>query len=87
VKTHRAIATEMRETNIAILGANQNEIMKTLTVITFIFLPLELITFVFSMHVLGTPLDNNPNGFWIIVGSMIGIGAVITLFLAKKRWI
>lgn len=87
VKTHRAIATEMRETNIAILGANQNEIMKILTVITFIFLPLELITFVFGMHVLGTPLGQDPNAFWIITGSMFIIGVVITFFLARKRWI
>lgn len=87
VKTHRAIATEMRETNIALLGARQNEIMKTLTVITFIFLPLELITFVFGIHALGTPLEQNPNAFWIITGSMLIIGILITFFLARKRWI
>jgi magnesium transporter len=87
VKTHRAIATEMRETNIAILGAHQNEIMKILTVITFIFLPLELLTFVFGMHALGDPLDQNPNAFWIITGSMFTIGVIITAFLARKRWL
>jgi len=87
VKTHRAVATEMRETNAALLEARQNEIMKTLTVVTFIFLPLELITFVFGMRVLGTPLEQNPNAFWIITGSMFVIGMVITLFLARKRWI
>jgi Mg2+ and Co2+ transporter CorA len=87
VKTHRAIATEMRETNIAILGANQNEIMKTLTVITFIFLPLELITFIFGMHEKGTPLENNPNAFWIILGTMLVVGILITIFSARKRWI
>jgi magnesium/cobalt transport protein CorA len=87
VKTHRAIATELRETNAALLEARQNEIMKTLTVITFIFLPLELITFVFGMHVLGTPLEQNPNAFWIISGSMLTIGLIITLFLVRKRWI
>jgi magnesium/cobalt transport protein CorA len=87
VETNRAIASEMRETNLAILGANQNEIMKTLTVITFIFLPLELITFVFGMHVLGTPLAANPDAFWIIVGSMTFLSILITIFLARKRWI
>ncbi|MCX6786721.1 MAG: CorA family divalent cation transporter [Candidatus Kaiserbacteria bacterium] len=87
VKTHRAVATEMRETNTALLEARQNEIMKTLTVITFIFLPLELITFVFGMRVLGTPLEQNPNAFWIITGSMFAIGMLITFFLARKRWI
>jgi len=87
VKTYRAVATEMRETNTALLESHQNEIMKTLTVITFIFLPLELITFIFGMGALGTPLRQNPNAFWIITGSMAVIGMFITLFLARKRWI
>mgnify|MGYP001579910989 FL=1 len=43
VGTHRAIARELRETNTALLGARQNEIMKTLTTITVLVLPLELI--------------------------------------------
>ena len=87
VKTHRAIATELRETNTALLEARQNEIMKTLTVVTFIFLPLELITFVFGMHALGAPLEQNPNAFWIITGFMLAAGVVITTFVAKKRWL
>ena len=87
IKTHRAVATEMRETNSALLESRQNEIMKVLTVITFIFLPLELITFIFGMHALGDPLEQMPNAFWIIIGSMFALGALITLILAKKRWI
>ena len=87
IKTHRAVATEMRETNSALLESRQNEIMKTLTVITFIFLPVELITLVFGMGALGTPLAQNPNAFWIIVGGMAFLGVLITSFLVKKRWI
>lgn len=87
VETHRAVATELRETNIALLESRQNEIMKTLTVVTFIFLPLELITFIFGMHALGTPLEQNPNAFWIIMAAMFGILGGMMLFLTKKRWL
>ncbi len=87
VKVHRAIASELRETNIALLEVRQNEIMKTLTVVTFIFLPLELITFIFSMHALGTPLEKNPNAFWIIMAAMVAVGIVVTAYVARKRWI
>ena len=87
ITTHRAVATEMRETNIALLEARQNEIMKTLTVVTFIFLPIELVTFVFGMGALGTPLTQNPNAFWIIVSIMLGVGGFMTLILTKKRWL
>ncbi len=87
VETHRAIATELRETNIALLESRQNEIMKTLTIITFSVLPLELIALIFGMHMLGTPLEQNPNAFWIIVAIMFGLVSFMVLFFARKRWI
>ncbi|MHB8660679.1 MAG: magnesium transporter CorA family protein [Minisyncoccota bacterium] len=87
VETHRAIAAELRETNIALLESRQNEIMKTLTIITFSVLPLELIALVFSMHALGTPLERNPDAFWIIITAMLAIVGFMVLFFARKRWI
>lgn len=87
VETHRAVASELRGTNTALLEARQNEIMKTLTVISFIVLPLELLALIFAMDVLGAPLEQNPNGFWIIILIMLGIVGCMTLFFARKRWI
>lgn len=87
IRTYRAVATELRETNIALLESRQNEIMKTLTVVTFIFLPLELVTFVFGMHALGAPLEKNPDAFWIITGIMLAIGLLISLFVSRKKWL
>ena len=87
IKTHRAIATEMRETNTALLEARQNEIMKTLTVMTFSVLPLELITLVFGMHMPGTPLEQNPDAFLIILAIMFSIAVLMVLFFARKRWL
>jgi len=86
-KTYRAVATELRETNTALLEVRQNEIMKTLTVITFGVMPLELIALVFSMHALGTPLEQNPNAFWIILIFMAGVGGIMMLFFARRRWL
>lgn len=85
--TYRAVATELRETNLALVESRQNQIMKMFTVITFIFLPMELITFIFSMHALGDPLEKNPNEFWIVTGAMLAIGFLISLFVARKRWL
>lgn len=87
VETHRAVAGELRETNSALLEARQNEIMKTLTVVSFIFLPLELVALIFAMDVPGIPLTDNPDGFWIIMLVMFGIVCCMTFFFARKRWI
>ncbi|MBU6490617.1 hypothetical protein KGQ25_00420 [Patescibacteria group bacterium] len=87
IKTHRAVAAELRETNSVLLETRQNEIMKTLTIVTFIMLPLELIAFVFGMHAQGTPLEQNPNAFWIIISFMFAMVGIMTVFFAGKRWI
>lgn len=87
VKTHRAIATEMRETNTALLGARQSEIMKTLTLITVILFPLEFIAVTVGMHAPGAPFENNPNAFWIIIGIMATVTTIMLAIFARKRWI
>jgi len=87
VEIHRAIATELRETNIALLEARQNEIMKTLTIINFIFLPLGLISWTFAMRTEGMPLIDSPNAFWIVLALMLGVATLFITFFIKKRWL
>jgi magnesium transporter len=87
VRTHLALATELRETNDALLNATQNSIMKTLTVVNFIFLPLGLVSWIFAMRTEGMPLIEGPNSFWIVMGIMGALAFVLTAFFAKKRWL
>ncbi len=87
VRTHRAVATELRETNNALLSAAQNEVIKTLTVINFIFLPLGLISWIFAMRTEGMPLIDSPNAFWILIGIMLFVALFLITFFARKRWI
>ena len=62
VGTHR-YRERVAETNTALLEARQNEIMKTLTTITVLVLPLELIASVLVLDLPGTPLRHDPNAF------------------------
>lgn len=87
IETYRAVTTELRETNMALLEARQNEIMKALTIITVIVLPLELIAVIFGMHAPGTPLLDDPNSFFSIIGFMLATVGVMTIYFARKRWI
>lgn len=87
ISTHRAIAAELRETNAALLGARQNEIMKTLTTVNFIFLPLGLITWTFAMRTEGMPLIDSPDAFWTVLGIMLGVATLLTVFFIRKRWL
>lgn len=85
VKTHRAVATELRETNLALLSVKQNAVMKTLTTVNFIFLPLGLISWTFAMRTEGMPLIDSPNAFWLVLSIMFGVAMLLTAFFIKRR--
>lgn len=87
ISTHHAVATELQKTNASLLNATQNEIIKTLTVITFIILPLDLIANLFELNVGDIPLEHSPYAFWIIVAAMAVIALVLTAFFARRRWL
>ena len=69
------------------LGNRTNDIMRTLTVLTAIFLPLNLITGFFGMNFEAMPLIHSSAGFWIAFLLMIVIGGVLFAFFRQKRYI
>lgn len=63
-----------------------NEIMKILTLISSILLPLTFITGLYGMNV-GLPYQNNVNSFLVILGVMLVIVGVMFGFFKRKRWL
>ena len=64
-----------------------NNIMRTLTVLTAIFLPLNLITGFFGMNFDALPLIHSTTGVWIALGVMAAIGLGLALFFWRKRYL
>jgi magnesium transporter len=64
-----------------------NETMRTLTSITAIFLPLNLIAAVFGMNFEVIPLLHNSAGFWWTVGSMLLIALTLAWLFWRKRYL
>jgi Mg2+ and Co2+ transporter CorA len=69
------------------LGHRTNSIMRTLTVLTAIFLPLNLITGIFGMNFDALPLIHRATGFWIAVGLMAALGLGLGAFFWRKRYL
>jgi magnesium transporter len=68
------------------LGHRTNDIMRTLTVLTAIFLPLNLITGFFGMNFDGLPLIHNSTGVWIALGMMLVVGLGLWFLFRRKRY-
>lgn len=69
------------------LGHRTNAIMRTLTVLTAIFLPLNLITGIFGMNFDGLPLIHKASGFWFAFGLMLLVGLGLGLIFWRKRYL
>jgi magnesium transporter len=63
-----------------------NEVMRILTVISVIMLPLTLISSVYGMNV-PLPLQEHPNGFWIVSFTMIAIGVLLLIYFRRQNWL
>jgi len=64
-----------------------NSIMRTLTVLTAIFMPLNLITGFFGMNFDGLPLIHAATGVWIATGVMLVLGLGLGFFFWRKRYL
>ena len=69
------------------LGHRTNDIMRTLTVLTAIFLPLNLITGFFGMNFDALPLIHSATGFWLAFGAMLCVALGLVLFFRRKRYL
>lgn len=92
VETYRAMASDLTELQINSVNNRMNEIMKVLTLISVVFIPLTFIAGVYGMNFnpeagpLSMPELNWPNGYIIIWGVMIGIASLQLILFWRKGW-
>ena len=78
---------EMRETNNSLLTTKQNEVMKTFTVLAFLFLPLSFIASLFGMNTVHNPIAGNSFDFWIIFTGMVLLAGTCLAYFKGKGWL
>jgi magnesium transporter len=64
-----------------------NDIMRTLTALTAIFLPLNLIAGIFGMNFEFLPFIHDKGGFWWALGGMVLTAAVLGVVFWRKRYL
>ncbi len=64
-----------------------NEVMKVLTIVSTIFIPLTFIAGVYGMNFRNMPELAWENGYFFTLGLMLIIGVVMVIFMKRKRWL
>jgi magnesium transporter len=80
--------TGILEGYLSAISNRLNQVMKVLTVMSTIFLPLTVLTGMWGMNV---PLPHFPGGesaqFWWVAGIMIAISLAMLAVFRRKRWV
>jgi magnesium transporter len=87
VNSYREVASELRDTNDSLLSSSQNEVMKNLTVVASIILPLSLIADIFQVDLPDVPFIHGPHAFLDFIGILLAIAVVLVLFAKARKWL
>jgi magnesium transporter len=76
------------DAHLSAVSNQLNQVMKVLTIIATLFMPLTVFTGMYGMNV---ELPHLPGGdpaqFWWILGIMLAMSSVMVYFFRRKRWI
>ncbi|MFY7904769.1 MAG: magnesium transporter CorA family protein [Burkholderiaceae bacterium] len=73
--------------HFSVQGSRTNDTMKTLTALTAIFLPLNLVTGFFGMNFEFLPLIHDNDGLWWAVAVMVGVATVLGWVFWRRRYL
>ncbi len=86
VETLRDIISGMLDIYLSSASNRMNEIMKMLTIIATIFIPLTFITGIYGMNFSNMPEIKWVWGYPIVLLGMLIIGIVMAIYFKRKKW-
>ena len=86
-EAHRDLINTARDTYMSVVSNRTNAIMKLLTFITTVFMPLTFLAGVYGMNYAFMPPKDEPWGFYACLGAMVVTAAGMIWFFKRRRWI
>jgi magnesium transporter len=87
IDTYRELSTELKESYLSNLTLRMNQVMKLLTIITTIFIPLTFIAGIYGMNFENMPELYWQYGYFCILAIMFIIMAGMLIYFRRKKWI
>ena len=87
VDTTRDLLAGVLETYLSQTSNRMNKVMKQLSIVATIALPLIVVGGIYGMNFQHLPLTDHPWGFWIAIASMVGVSAIVVGWLHRNRWL
>ncbi|MBU1864104.1 MAG: magnesium/cobalt transporter CorA [Candidatus Omnitrophica bacterium] len=83
---YRDMISGVLDTYLSLTSNKMNQIMKTLTIVMTIMLPLTLITGIYGMNFEFMPELHTPWGYFAVLGAMVAIAIALIFYMKRKKW-
>jgi magnesium transporter len=87
VDTYRDLTADLRDFYMSSINNHMNEVMKVLTIISTIFMPLSFIAGVYGMNFQHMPELTWTMGYPLALGIMASIAAVLLIYFRRNHWL
>lgn len=84
LESNKELIESLESTNATLFTSKLNETIKILTIFTALLLPVSIVVGIFGMNV-NVPLQNHPQGFFIIIAISATLLTAIYLFFKKRK--
>lgn len=86
IESNREMTADIRDSYISINSNRMNSIMKTLTVMTSVFIPLTFIASIYGMNFEYMPELSWRWGYFTVLAVMLVVGSSMLIWLWRKGW-
>ena len=87
IESFRDMLSGMLDIYLSSVSNRMNEVMKVLTIIATIFIPLTLVAGVYGMNFRNMPELDWVWGYPLVLLFMLGIGIIMLFYFRRKRWL
>ncbi len=87
LNNYKEVSEVLQHTSESLSTQKLNEIMKILTIISVIMLPLTVITGFYGMNIVGLPLADHKMATEFIIGILILVIILMLIYFNRKKWL
>jgi magnesium transporter len=86
LENYKEVVEALEQTNESVISHRVNDILRVLTSISVVVLPLTLIASIWGMNV-GVPGEGDPTDFYVVVGGMLVLLVGMLIFFRRRGWL
>lgn len=87
IDSSREMASDLADAYLSNVSHRTNEIMKVLTLMASIFIPLTFVAGIYGMNFENMPELRTKNGYFVVWGVMLTLGIGMSFYFRRRGWI